>query len=108
MIEISVGNVTFLANYRECHTPIQIYLSIMSDWAFLLLLIIVSHHNIMFCGTNFYIIYVQILKDWHLITATLILTGISVILLTLEAAVPQLRGSVTLEEDGERAFGRTV
>ena len=52
--------------------------------------------------------YTQILKDWHLIAATLILTGISVILLILEAAVPQLRGTVSLEEDGERAFGRTV
>jgi hypothetical protein len=48
------------------------------------------------------------LKDWHLIVATLILTGISVVLLTLEAAVPQLRGEINLEEDGERAFGRTV
>ena len=43
-----------------------------------------------------------------MIVATLIMTGISVVLLTLEAAVPQLRGEVNLEEDGERAFGRTV
>ena len=48
------------------------------------------------------------MKDWHLIVATLILAGISVVLLTLEAAVPQLRGEVHVEEDGERAFGRTV
>ena len=50
----------------------------------------------------------QVLKDWQLIVATLIVTGISVVLLTLEAAVPQLRGEVTVEEDGERAFGTTV
>ena len=48
------------------------------------------------------------MKDWHLIAGTLILTGISIILLTLEAAVPQLRGEVNLEEDAERAFGTTV
>ena len=48
------------------------------------------------------------MKDWHLIVAALILTGISVVLLTLEAAVPQLRGEINVEEDGERAFGRTV
>ena len=48
------------------------------------------------------------MKDWHLIAATLVLTGISVVLLTLEAAVPQLRGEVNVEEDGERAFGTTV
>ena len=46
------------------------------------------------------------MKDWHLIVATLILAGISVVLLTLEVAVPQLRGEVHGEEDGERAFGR--
>ena len=48
------------------------------------------------------------MKDWQLIVATFILTGISVVLLTLEAAVPQLRGDGHAEEDGERAFGRTV
>ena len=52
--------------------------------------------------------FLQILKDWHLIVATLILTGISVVLLTLKAAVTQLRGEVNLEEDGEHAFGRIV
>ena len=48
------------------------------------------------------------MKDWQLIIATLILAGISVVLLTLEAAVPQLRGEAHVEEDGERAFGTTV
>ena len=48
------------------------------------------------------------MKDWHLIVATLILAGISAVLLTLEVAVPQLTGEVHVEEDGERAFGRTV
>ena len=50
----------------------------------------------------------QVLKDWQLMIATLIVTGISVVLLTLEVAVPQLRGEVSVEEDGERAFGTTV
>ena len=48
------------------------------------------------------------MKDWQLIIATLILAGISVVLLTLEVAVPQLRGKVYVEEDGERAYGTTV
>ena len=48
------------------------------------------------------------MKDWQLIIATLILAGVSVVLLTLEVAVPQLRGEVHVEEDGERAFGTTV
>ena len=48
------------------------------------------------------------MKDWQLIVATLILTSISVVLLTLEVAIPQLRGEVNVEEDGERAFGTTV
>ena len=48
------------------------------------------------------------MKDWQLIIATFVLAGISVILLTLEVAVPQLRGKVYKEEDGERAFGKTV
>ena len=43
-----------------------------------------------------------------MIVATLILTGISAVLLTLEVAVPELRGEVNEEEDGERAFGVTV
>ena len=50
----------------------------------------------------------QVLKDWQLMIATLIVTGISVVLLTLEVAVPQLRGEVSVEEDGERAFGISV
>ena len=50
----------------------------------------------------------QVMKDWQLIIATFILTGISVVLLTLEVAVPQLRGMVYVEEDGERAYGTTV
>ena len=48
------------------------------------------------------------MKDWQLIIAALVLAGISVVLLTLEVAVPQLRGKVYKEEDGERAFGKTV
>ena len=47
-------------------------------------------------------------EDWQLMIATLIVTGISVVLLTLEVAVPQLRGEVSVEEDGERAFGISV
>jgi hypothetical protein len=48
------------------------------------------------------------MKDWQLISATFILAGVSVVLLTLEVAVPQLRGMIYVEEDGERAYGRTV
>lgn len=50
----------------------------------------------------------KVLKDWHLVGATLLVTGIALVLLLLEAAVPQLRGTVTRERDGERAQTRTV
>ena len=40
--------------------------------------------------------------------ATLFVTGISIVLLLLEAGVPQLRGVVTREKDSERPGARTV
>ena len=50
----------------------------------------------------------QVWKDWHLAAITLTITGISLILLILEASIPLLRGLVTLEKDGELSNRRTV
>ena len=38
----------------------------------------------------------------------LVVTGIAVLLLLLETAVPYLRGSITLERDMENLSGETV
>ena len=38
----------------------------------------------------------------------MLVTGVAIVLLILEAAVPQLRGMVTWERDGERSRTRTV
>ena len=50
----------------------------------------------------------QILKDPHLVVIILVVTGVAVLLLLLEAAVPQLRGTITLERDIENPTGQTV
>ena len=50
----------------------------------------------------------QVLKDWHLLVATMVVTGTSVLLLLLETAIPQLRGKVTQEVDQENPSGMTV
>ena len=50
----------------------------------------------------------QILKDWHLVAITVIVTGVSILLLLLETSVPHLRGSITQEIDQEHPTGMTV
>ena len=50
----------------------------------------------------------QGVKDWHMLTLILIVTGFSVLLLFLETAIPHLRGSVTREIDQEHPSGKTV
>lgn len=50
----------------------------------------------------------QVLKDWHLVIFILIITGIAVLLLVVEVAIPQLRGSVERVRDQEQPEGRTV
>ena len=50
----------------------------------------------------------QVLKDWRLLVATMVVTGTSVLLLLLETAIPQLRGKVTQEVDQESPSGMTV
>ena len=43
-----------------------------------------------------------------MVAITLLLTGVAIVLLILEAAVPQLRGVVKWEKDGERSQTMTV
>ena len=43
-----------------------------------------------------------------MVAITLLVTGVAIVFLILEAAVPHLRGVVTLEKDGERSQTRTV
>ena len=50
----------------------------------------------------------QVLKDWHLLVCILVITGVAVLLLLIETAVPQLCGSVTQEKDQEQPSGKTV
>ena len=50
----------------------------------------------------------QVLKDWHLVTVTMVISGITVLLLLLEIAIPYLRGTVTAEIDLENPTGKTV
>ena len=50
----------------------------------------------------------QVLKDCHLVGATMALTGVTLFLLLLETAIPQLRGKVTQEVDQENPTGKTV
>ena len=50
----------------------------------------------------------QILKDSQLVVIILVVTGVAVLLLLLEAAVPHLRGAITLERDIENPTGQTV
>ena len=54
------------------------------------------------------IVYVQVLKDRHLLLFILIITGVAVLLLILETAIPYLRGSVSQERDQEDPDGKTV
>ena len=51
---------------------------------------------------------IQLLKDHHIMVIILAVTGIAVLLLLLETAVPYLRGSITLERDIENLSGETV
>ena len=50
----------------------------------------------------------QLLKDRHVMVIILAVTGIAVLLLLLELAVPYLRGSITLEREVENPSGETV
>ena len=50
----------------------------------------------------------QVLKDRHLIAVTIVVTGITILLLLLETSVPYLRGNVSQEIDQEHPTGRTV
>ena len=50
----------------------------------------------------------QILKDWHLVAITVIVTSVTMLLLLLETSVPHLRGSITQEIDQEHPTGTTV
>ena len=50
----------------------------------------------------------QLLKDQHVMVIILAVTGVAVLLLLLETAVPYLRGSTTLERDMENPDGETV
>ena len=50
----------------------------------------------------------QVLRDWHLLAVTMVVTGTSVFLLLLETAIPQLRGKVAKEVDQENPSGMTV
>ena len=52
--------------------------------------------------------HAQILKDHHLIIIAIVITGIAVLLLLLESAIPHVRGRLTLERDLEDPSGRTV
>lgn len=51
---------------------------------------------------------IQVLKDCHLVAATMAVTGLTLFLLVLETAIPQLRGKVTQEVDQENPSGKTV
>ena len=55
---------------------------------------------------NFY--YIQRLKDQHVMVIILAVTGVAVLLLLLETAIPYLRGSITRERDMENLSGETV
>ena len=50
----------------------------------------------------------QVLKDWHLVAATMAVTGTTMILLLLGTSIPPLRGRVTQEVDQEHPTGKTV
>ena len=50
----------------------------------------------------------QVLKDCNLVGATIALTGVTLFLLLLETAIPQLRGKITQEVDQENPSGMTV
>ena len=50
----------------------------------------------------------QVFKDWHLVIFIIIITGIAVLLLVVEVAIPQLRGSVQHVRDQEQPEGKTV
>lgn len=52
--------------------------------------------------------YAQILRDHHLIIIATVITGIAVLLLLLESAIPHIRGRLTLERDLEDPRGQTV
>lgn len=55
-----------------------------------------------------YIYRSQILNDWHLLSVTMGVSGMTVFLLVLETSIPQLRGEVTKEVDQENPSGMTV
>lgn len=48
------------------------------------------------------------MKDKYLVVMTLVITGISVLLLFLWTAIPHLRGMAVKERDDEHPFGQTV
>ena len=50
----------------------------------------------------------QVYKDWHLFVIILVITGIAVLLLLLETAIPYLRGTISHERDLEDPVGETV
>ena len=52
--------------------------------------------------------HIQILKDWQLVTTTMVITGITVFLLFMGTVVPQLRRAISLERDQEHGDGETV
>lgn len=51
---------------------------------------------------------IQRLKDQHVMVIILAVTGVAVLLLLLETAIPYLRGSITQERDMENLSGETV